>query len=104
MYKTGIPPKGYPDPGQCEWVFGDSLCRPGEQPKFVHKGVGSSDCIQGKLGDCWFVSSMSVLATRDELIIGGKPDIEYDENMVIDIQLADLLSSGVYPPIFHKYR
>ena len=30
--------------------------------------------------------------------------MEYDENMVIDSQLADLLSSGVYPPIFHKYR
>ena len=30
--------------------------------------------------------------------------MEYDENMIVDREFAALLSSGVYPPIFHKYR
>ena len=30
MYKTGVPPKGYPDPLQCDWVFGEQLCAKGQ--------------------------------------------------------------------------
>ena len=30
--------------------------------------------------------------------------MEYDENMIVDKEIASLLSKGVYPPIFHKYR
>ena len=105
MYKTGVPPKGYPDPANCEWVNAEALCtKPGQVPQFVDDGVGSADCVQGKLGDCWLISALSVLATRDELIIGGRRGMEYDQNMIIDKEIASLLSNGVYPPIFHKYR
>lgn len=84
MYKTGTAPKGYPDPEECDWVYADKLCKPGQFPQFVDDGVASSDCVQGKLGDCWLISAMSVLATRDELIIGGRRGMEYDENMIVD--------------------
>jgi len=47
---------------------------------------------------------MSVLATRDELIIGGRRGMELDPDMLIGPELASLLSKGVYPPIFHRYR
>ena len=104
MYKTGESPKGYPEPNECEWVYADKLCNAGEFPQFVDDGVASSDCVQGKLGDCWLISAMSVLATRDELIIGGRSGMEYDENMIVDKEIASILSKGVYPPIFHKYR
>lgn len=30
--------------------------------------------------------------------------MEYDANMIVDKEIANLLSKGVYPPIFHKYR
>ena len=50
------------------------------------------------------ISALSVLATRDELIIGGRRGLEYDKDMIIDKELADILSKGVYPPIFHKFR
>ena len=30
--------------------------------------------------------------------------MEYDTNMIIDKEIASLLSKGVYPPIFHRYR
>ena len=105
MYKTGeIPRKGYPDPQKCDWVFGEDLCDPGEKPQFVDDGVASADCIQGNLGDCWLISAMGVLATRDELIIGGRRGMELDPDMIVDKEIAALLSNGVYPPIFHKYR
>ena len=104
MYKTGEPPKGYPEPASCDWVAAETLCRASESPKFVDDGVASSDCVQGSLGDCWLISAMSVLATRDELIMGGRSGMEYNDLMIVDKDIASLLSSGVYPPIFHKYR
>jgi len=38
------------------------------------------------------------------LIVGGINGMEYDQNMVVDNELASALSKGVYPPIFHKFR
>jgi len=33
MYKKGaVPSKGYPKPTECEWVFSEELCDPGEKP------------------------------------------------------------------------
>lgn len=105
MYKTGeVPRKGYTEPGKADWVFAESLCDPGEVPQFVDDGAASADCIQGNIGDCWFISAMSVLATRDELLIGGRRGMELDADMIVDKEIASLLSKGVYPPIFHKYR
>ena len=104
MYKTGVPPLGYPAPDECKWVYSETLCDPGEQPQFVDDGAASEDCIQGKLGDCWLISAMSVLVTRDELLVGGRRGMEYDPDMIVDKEIAALLSNGVYPPIFHRYR
>jgi len=47
---------------------------------------------------------MSVLATRDELLIGGRRGMELDPDMMVDKDITTLLSNGVYPPIFHRYR
>jgi hypothetical protein len=44
------------------------------------------------------------LATKDELIRGGRSGLEYDSDMIVDKELASILSKGVYPPIFHKFR
>lgn len=30
--------------------------------------------------------------------------MDYDEDMIIDKDIASILDNGVYPPIFHKYR
>jgi hypothetical protein len=47
---------------------------------------------------------MSIVASRDELIIGGRRGMEYDKDMIVDKEIAVLLCNGLYPPIFHKYR
>lgn len=44
------------------------------------------------------------MAQRDELIVGGRAGLEYDPDMIVDKEIAGLVSNGVFPPIFHKYR
>jgi hypothetical protein len=45
-----------------------------------------------------------VLATRDELLRGQAEHIPVEFKDLIDAEAASMLSSGVYPPIFHKFR
>lgn len=30
--------------------------------------------------------------------------MEYDNDMIVDKDIATILSNGVYPPIFHRFR
>lgn len=91
MYRNGeIPRKGYTDPLKVDWLYIDKLC--GTATEFVSAGVGSSDCIQGNLGDCWLVSALSVLATQDQLIIGGAKGLDLYPGMIVNKTIASLLS------------
>ena len=71
---------------------------------FIKGGASAEDCVQGELGDCWLMSALSVAANRDELIVGGVKGMDYTKNMVVDKEFAHSCSSGVFPPIFHKFR
>lgn len=86
FYKDGTFNKPYPDPSKCSWL------RPsyrGEAPTsedqdyqnpaaesshfcsdgmLFKEGGGANDCVQGKLGDCWFIGALAVLATRRDLL------------------------------------
>jgi calpain, invertebrate len=105
MYKEGkIPCPGYPEPSTVKWVHADEICEPDTVPQFIDDGAGANDVKQGALGDCWFISALSVLATRDELLVGGMQGMQYDPDMIIDKAMASQLSMGVYPPIFHRFR
>ena len=45
-----------------------------------------------------------MLATRDELIRGGTDYVRPEMAKLIDNEITTLLSMGVFPPIFHKFR
>ena len=45
-----------------------------------------------------------MLATRDELLRGAVEHVPKEMVDLIDAEIATMLSSGVFPPIFHKFR
>lgn len=45
-----------------------------------------------------------MLATRDELLRGAVEHVPKEMVDLIDPEIATMLSSGVFPPIFHKFR
>ena len=69
---------------------------------FFYDGIESNDVIQGKLSNCWFISALSVIATKDYLLRG-----EFNENILndgkIDEEEIKMMSEGIYPPIFHTF-
>jgi len=105
IYKEGkIPTLGYPEPETIAWLTADEICEGGPPPQFIDAGAGAGDVKQGTIGDCWFVSALSVLVTRDELLTGGRAGMKYDKDMIIDKETASSLSLGVWPSIFHRHR
>lgn len=53
-----------------------------------HRGFRAEDLVQGKVGDCWFLSALAVVAERDDLI-GRLIDMsDMDNNYgVIEVKL-----------------
>jgi len=66
--------------------------------------ASANEVKQGALGDCWFIGALSVLATRDELLRGSVETVAPELVNLIDADIAGMLSTGVFPPIFHKFR
>lgn len=95
---------GCPDPEDIEWIHMDEICTDTKPSFFDSEGAQANDVIQSSfLGNCWFVSALSILATRDELIRGKfKPT---NENLKeISNEEAQAMQKGVYPPIYHYLR
>ena len=64
IYASGAAPsRAYPNADELMWqrVYDED----GEPGKLWVHGATSTDPKQGRIGDCWFISAMSLLATRD---------------------------------------
>lgn len=101
IYSKGQPPKGYIEPNLIEWYRMEEICD--DDPVFIDNGAEANDVCQGAIGDCWFISALSVIATKDHLLRGEfNPDILDDG--IISEEESLMLSTGVYPPIFQIFR
>ena len=82
-----------------EWY---SIKEINEDATFFYDGTESNDVMQGALGDCWFISALSIIATKDYLLRG-----EFNKNILNDGKLDEeeikMMSEGIYPPIFHSF-
>lgn len=109
-YKTecSIACYGKPDEekaGEIVWKAPrDYLEEGGDTVEFVKNDASSNEVKQGECGDCWFIGALSVISTRDNLLRGGLENVEVTEGMKVSAYIASQMSSGVYAPIFHKYR
>lgn len=67
VYRSGRRPNpNYPEMDSIIWR---RPARPrGVAPRLWLKGATSGDPKQGKLGDCWLLGAMSLIATRDDLL------------------------------------
>ena len=55
----------------------------------------STDVVQGKLGDCWYVSALSIIANDDTYIKG--------QSLEICQKKPSYLSYGIHPKMFHYF-
>ena len=58
--------------------------------------------MQGSFGDCWFISALSIIATKDYLL-RGEFNINILEDGKIDEEEIKQMSEGIYPPLFHSF-
>jgi len=91
LYKDPFhPPRGSIPPDVIDWLRINSNEIAGcNAPVTFADGTSPGDVIQGQLGDCWFVSAMSVMAAHEEYV---------DRNFVSDINRA----KGIYTFKFFK--
>ena len=104
MYCNGIKPQSHPDPASVSWLRPSEYLDEGQKAHFVKDSASANEVKQGALGDCWFIGALSVIATKDELLRGRAEHVAPEMINLLDADTASMLSSGVYPPIFHKYR
>ena len=106
---------GCPTPEEVKWLRPEEIIKElvdsGESkyenavPEFLAGGASSNDVKQSKyLGDCWFVTSLSLVACDDRFLIGNFLPSTENINDDISDEEARGMSEGVHPPAFHFLR
>lgn len=107
LYINGKGNKGNLPPESISWYRIDQIYYDDtdnkKSPLFLDDGAESNDVMQGALGDCWFIGALSVIATKEYLLKGQYSSSILEDNIVDNEEMV-MLSTGVYPPIFHAYR
>ena len=96
--------KGCPEPESIRWLHLDEVCTEKAPVFFDEDGLLAKDVMQSSfLGNCWFVSGLSILATHDNLVRG---DFNPNDESLKEISNLEVkqMGSGVYPPMFHFLR
>ena len=76
----------------------------GAKAEVFDGGAASNDVIQSKfLGNCWFISALSIIAQDDTLLKGNFEPNKNNVEEISDKEVAEM-SMGVYPPVFHFTR
>ena len=73
------------------------------EPVFIKAGSSSNEVKQGNIGNCWFISALSILATHDELIVGSTGIVDKDSLEMLDSTSVAECSKGLLPAIFHRF-
>lgn len=60
----------------------------------------TTDVMQGKIGNCWLVSSLSIIANNDEYIIGK--DLKKIKGK--DDKFAENFTFGIFPQMFRYFN
>jgi hypothetical protein len=53
-------------------------------PGFIKNDASANEIKQGGVGDCWFISALSVIAGDDKLIVGGANMIDMSNLNILD--------------------
>ncbi len=61
----------------------------------MKNNLKSTDIVQGTLGDCWYVSALSIITQNDQYI-KGKPMDQLKLN-------PSAITEGMYPPLFQFF-
>lgn len=94
-----------PDPDDVIWLH---PCEITKCPRFMDKsGMNARDIKQGELGDCWFMTALSLLGGRRPVEIMGNMDPELleklDDGGQITNGMYEQLEHGIFPCLFHIY-
>ena len=103
LYSDGNAPPGYIKPDQIWWIRPEEFVR-GKKYAFTNNKASSNQIIQGALGDCWFISALSILATREDLLEGWLSKYKITKDFIVTRYIAQEMTEGVYPPIFRSYE
>lgn len=100
IYFEDVEP-GMVDPEDVIWIRSKQICTEGESC-FLNDGAQSNDVIQGAIGDCWFISALSILAADDSNFYS---QLKLNEllNSNLDESKYSKLMDGVYPLMFHCF-
>ena len=94
-----------PDPEDIVWLHPYEIS---ENPRFMDKsGMNAKDIKQGEVGDCWFMTALSLIGGRKPVAIMGNMDPELleklDSGLPITCGIEEQLEQGIFPPLFHIY-